>query len=116
MSQNETATQSPYWDDVLPLDEMLQQSLFCLLLKKDPHGDCVAVVMQEDGPTRFRARWLSHDACGITCDADGTLGKEWIDDDLAKGNAELTKDPEAVKRYIWEVMNCHPNTAKDFAV
>ena len=101
-------TQSPHWDDVLPLADMLAQAKFFVLKKGDPHGDLVAVVMSEDGPTRYIARWLGHDACGVTCEADGSFGRAGLATDLAAGRAELTTDKEAVLQYIGNVMECRP--------
>lgn len=104
--------QSPDWDDVLPLADLLAAAKFFILRKGAPHGDLVDVVLSSEvteGQLYYRIRALNHDAAGVTCVADGTIGATGIAYDMVCRTAELTGSTARVLRYIWEVMNCHPN-------
>lgn len=110
-------TQSPEWDDIMPLVEMWKQAKFFILRKGDPHGDLVSVVLSSrdfHGQTVYDYRSLGHDRYGITCEAEGSIQANHIQELIHQGKAELTTEYTNAIRHIWEVMECHPNVERLF--
>lgn len=109
--------QSPYWDDVLPLADMLAQAKFFMLEKGSHHGDLARCIMEEfekSGQKWYRYRSLGHDSCGVTCEADGTMKATLIDYFAGQGQAELTTNSESVLQYIGDVMESRPRAEMTF--
>jgi hypothetical protein len=112
------AKQSSDWDDMQPLAEMLAQAKYFVLTTNQPHGDLVEVVLGtylKNGKPWLDCCALSHDSEGVTCESRHKMAASMIDYWMERGQAVLTKDHEEALHYIWQVMNCDPDTYTRFS-